>query len=472
MSGGTVGVVGGGGRGVIGAGGKTGAGGDVNDGSTDASAGAAGAAPDAGAPGGGDATVNDAGHDAAYVPEQIVEAYTDGTYLDVRIAVGTGWPGGSLFYVEDARDARAGSGPTPVVIDKIASWFFLRVVLDGYYEISLDPCSYVTMDEKSGVLRFRIPLTYVDFEGTMSVSTDFTGAPKILPTAVSALPPFAGVPLCPAINQADIITAPGAYSAVYSAFGFIKTMMCALTTAGEPKCWGDHGVAPVPKAGPFVEFGPRAGSLCGLRPTGSLDCWVLPDLAFAGMPDSSTLVYKQISETGDCGLLDSGDVVCGDNDSPEKRALLVQGPLASVSGTTSHGCALHLDGSLSCWGFGERADSPATPVERLDGKYDEVRVAYVSTVCARRGGIVDCVLPGRKDVIRLDGASFVNLTSEDSLCALDERGTPTCLGSGMLGVPPLPYRALSIGEYVGAPCGILKDGRLVCFTAGSMFVFP
>jgi hypothetical protein len=135
-----------------------------------------------------------------------------------------------------------------------------------------------------------------------------------------------------------------------------------------------------------------------------------------------------------------------------------------VSGSELGGCALRADGSLSCWGFASGPDNPPIPLALFTDSYREVRVGLDATCVLSTSNKVDCAIGGQSRLLRLDG-EYAHLSSSEAVCAVRPDGPPTCVGS-VAETPSLTFNEVMVGEYTYPRCGVLIDGRLVCWPIG------
>lgn len=134
----------------------------------------------------------------------------------------------------------------------------------------------------------------------------------------------------------------GPFSEVYSAAG----RSCGRRVDGSVLCWGrtiDRDPAP---AGEFQSIGPFQFSVCGVRLDGTLDCWgrtegiTIPGPVPSGsFTQVATTDHFAAAVTPEGDILQWGDYVGGPP----------PGTYESVVVGDFHGCAMHTDGTVSCW---------------------------------------------------------------------------------------------------------------------------
>jgi hypothetical protein len=181
-----------------------------------------------------------------------------------------------------------------------------------------------------------------------------------------------------------------------------------------------------------------------------------------GRAQNENVKYTALSTTGGCAVVESGDVHCENLDAPDAGTFTYSGPFFEVSGTGRFGCAVRADGSLSCWGPPYDPENPGVDVSLFTGPYREILVTRSGVVCAlSKTNLVDCGIPGLKQLIRLDG-EYTHLSSFEAACAVRSDGAPACVGS-VAEAPSLVFSEVGVGEYTYPRCGVLIDGRLVCW---------
>lgn len=426
---------------------------------------------------GGDASRRDAADhvDAAPLvdagPRGVVlaGAYLDGDFLDVFFDGWAAAPDSLEFFVDvdGVTDGGQRVFKHGVVLERVDFGYRLLTFVDGWHGITFDPCTYVAVDGSTGTLRIRVPRPYVDRGGSLEVSMDFRDGSPALAPSVGELPDFAGAPLCTAGETGDVVVVPGRYTTSWVAEGFnATTRLCALDDGGSPACWDESlsSIAAALPRGPFTALGPRASDLCGLEAGGTLSCWPIAGLDLAVSPHLLAGPYTAVSTIADCGIIDSGDIICEADTTPDAGPTRHPGPYLDVSGGGRRGCGVLADGSLDCWGFSADAEDPPVPLAQLAGPYRAVAVAGSGAEVAalRLDGRVDFAVAGQQRLLRLAGNRYQRLSTSYSICAIDSDGLATCLGS-VPDVPSLRFRDVHVGEFTYPHCGVLLDGRLVCF---------
>ena len=317
---------------------------------------------------------------------------------------------------------------------------------------------------------------------------------------------------------------------------------CALHQNGEISCWGynlwgrlgngqsgaEESDTPVEVAGISNAKDIAAGrfATCVLLESGSISCWGHGNL---GQPNTSAEVVEidGISNAIDiaagwfhsCALHKTGTISCwgynwsgllGNGRTSEELEYFdpveVEGITDAVAVTAgpSHSCALHENGTISCWGDnddgqlgdgtgGEFGDESLVPV-RVNGISDATAVATSwSHSCAlHENGTISCW--GENYDGRLGNGtdenssvpvqvSFITDATAISLgpffsCAVRENGTVACWGGNnywqlgtwrqpdtesLPGVVPGITDAVSIASGYSGSCALREDGTIACW---------
>jgi alpha-tubulin suppressor-like RCC1 family protein len=124
-----------------------------------------------------------------------------------------------------------------------------------------------------------------------------------------------------------------------------------------------------------------------------------------------------------------------------------------VSSSISHSCALRVNGSISCWGFGGLALSP-----NAEGNFIQVTVGGFHSCGLRSDGSVYCFgknSHGQLNVpILPEGVKFSQLSAgKTNTCGLRDDGRIECFGSNLNGESS-PVQASPNDRFVQISCGI------------------
>ena len=291
---------------------------------------------------------------------------------------------------------------------------------------------------------------------------------------------------------------------------------CALTTAGQVKCWGYHeygalgypGVMQTPQLETpaslaYVNTGVTAthlavgtNNVCIIHSGGKVRCW--------GANSSNTLG-------------NSGPAIGDDEHPATGQDVDLGGDAVQVSIGTSFVCALLTTGNVRCWGWGLQGslgygntntigdnETPASAGDvSLGGKVKKIVSGGTHSCALLENGTVRCwgnssngalgygnntaigndEVPSSLPVVDLGGATVVDISAgRDSTCVLFEDGETKCWGasgSGELGQGnmttvsdpttisniQLAGNVASIATGYNSTCAILTDDNIQCWGA-------
>ena len=250
------------------------------------------------------------------------------------------------------------------------------------------------------------------------------------------------------ITDATAITAGGGIT------GADEGHTCALRQTGTISCWGDNGYgqlgngtdndSSVPvKAGGITDataITTGDGHTCALRQTGTISCWGNNDYGQLGNRTDTRRSWVPVNVVG---ITDATAITAGG------------GITVAVDG---HTCALHQDGTASCWGnneygqLGNRTDTDYwMPMEVVSiAETTAINTGGGHTCALHQDGTISCwgnneygQLGNGTDndssvpvkVVGITDATAIN-TGREHTCALHQTGTISCWGKnsdGQLG---------------------------------------
>ena len=265
-----------------------------------------------------------------------------------------------------------------------------------------------------------------------------------------------------------------------------RTMSCSIREDGSVGCWHNSGsqlITAIDDYGPIGQplYGyqdvikapegafsqisaiDEASRSCGLKEDGSVHCWSLfPEAPLVTLEGS----YLAISLTNSlCGARAEGGVVCWQWDYATSEFVAEEisdmaGTYMALSADTEHICGILQDGRVECsesaegfWGPG-RADPP-------DGRFISISAANYHTCGVREDGKLECW--GAYPFIRNipESGNFVQVVSTaKKACALSLDGSVECWGAS---ASPAEKSFESISLAVDFACGVLRDGRILCW---------
>lgn len=198
------------------------------------------------------------------------------------------------------------------------------------------------------------------------------------------------------------------------------TYTCRVRSGGLTDCWGTGTGASPPAVG-FYALAAGAQHTCGNALDGGIRCWGnIP----AGAP--STLTWVDVWGGGQvaCALSAANAWQCwglGPN-KPASGGL----PFRQMDFSSSHGCGIRSDDTISCWGV--NGGGQATPPP---GRFAEVRTGDLYSCARSLGGALACWGVGASGPMRPPaGFDFTQLTAGGThACAVREDHTVVCWGA-------------------------------------------
>ena len=268
----------------------------------------------------------------------------------------------------------------------------------------------------------------------------------------------------------EIVEIDGISNAIDIAAGWFHS--CALHETGTISCWGADDPVEVEGITDAVAVATGSGHSCALHENGTISCWGSND-------------YKQLGNGTGGEIGDESFVpvkVDGINDA------------IAVSAGSVHSCALHENGTISCWGFngwgqlGNGTNENSSVPVQVSFITDATAISlWPHTSCAvRENGTVACwgnsrlgllgalrhpdyeslpgVVPGITDAVSITSGSSTPVSS--GFCVLREGGTIACRGALLYGEPVIDeVEAVAIGGEVEFAyyCAIRENGKVYCW---------
>ncbi len=305
---------------------------------------------------------------------------------------------------------------------------------------------------------------------------------------------------------------------------------CLLLHDATAMCWGTYFIgSEAPPAGQFADVAVYGSAACGLRPSGTIECWgmaappppaVYTSMSFAadgkrtalrsdgaivGWTDYTHTVragpYTMFDGTVQlgCGVLTSGEVDCWDT-----TGQLPAGPLNVVTGVpngsdfvdvsfeTTGATARRADGSFVRWGRGASPQGLTeisvagafacgiAPDQRLvcwgrtvdaNGAYREFEARAGAACAIRDTGAVACWADFDNALDEPPSGQFRDLALTDGVaCAIRESDDRAVCWGRINGAfetapPDLPMAQLAMGA--ATTCGLTTDGAIACWRFAS-----
>ena len=240
---------------------------------------------------------------------------------------------------------------------------------------------------------------------------------------------------------------------------------CGLRETGTVECWGDnYSGQSTPPAGTFASVSAGGNYTCGVRDTGEVSCW-----GSGSTPAVGTFTSVSVGKHHTCGVRDTGDVSCWGSDSYGKSTPPA-GTFISVSAGEDYTCGVRDTGEVSCWGQNYHAQS-TPPV----GTFTSVSAGSFHTCGVRDTGDVLCWGDDGKRGFTPPAGTFISINSpagtftsvsagEDYTCGVRDTGEVLCWGSDSYGqsTPPAgTFTSVSAGSF--HTCGVRDTGDVLCW---------
>ena len=183
-------------------------------------------------------------------------------------------------------------------------------------------------------------------------------------------------------------------SGPFSAVSAGEWHSCGLRETGTVECWGNNGNGQTDApSGSFSAVSVGWRHSCGLRETGAVECW---GSNWNGETDAPSGRFSAVGAGvfHSCGLQETGVVECwganwsGQTDAPGGR-------FSAVSAGLWHSCGLRETGAIECWGYGfEGQAQPPT------GKHLQISAGLYHACALSEAGTVSCwtIFNGAADV--------------------------------------------------------------------------
>lgn len=253
---------------------------------------------------------------------------------------------------------------------------------------------------------------------------------------------------------------------------------CGLRPGGAVQCWGAGSSR---MDGEFSAVHAGDGHLCALETGGALVCWGGPPQRSVPDPPGGEFIEVSAASVGNnrhrpgadyvCGLRADGRVRCwaalfgdgfdfGQADAPE-------GSFAAVSAGPRHACALDAGGAAVCWGNREVHGAPPAV---LRGPFTQISAGANNTCAVRAGEALVMCWGASIDGYGVLGGSFSEVAvGYLHACALRSTGKALCwfMGDGREGwhassyQPAGDFRRISAGNHHS--CGVGTDGAVTCW---------
>lgn len=234
---------------------------------------------------------------------------------------------------------------------------------------------------------------------------------------------------------------------------------CGVTDENQIICWGldTNGQASPPNDGygftkVFVEY----QSTCGLRTDGEIECWGggdpdAPSREFGNGPYSNYVVENRYNRAGQCGLLDDGSLICGD-----QRSTILTNQYSEAAFVYPYICGLQLSGEFEC--EKEVNIDTDTDLQEIEGTFTKMDVSSRRICLLSVEGEISC-----------HGYNNANVLPPGT-----ERVLPAAVGVSVVAysdsAAELTWeRIVGVGFNVISGYEVFRDGELVAIVEGNSF---
>ncbi len=245
----------------------------------------------------------------------------------------------------------------------------------------------------------------------------------------------------------------------FTTFNVTDGIGCGMRPSGEHECWGINGrIFPIPPGDYLTVQRGGFASGCGSLRGGGVECWNMTDWTVGDeLPETrrineSLFVKLAVSDSHICGLSPSGSVECwsGRDDHPVVET--PGGVFVDITSGQDYACGLRPDWTVTCWGseYYGRATPPA-------GAFSKVSASDYYACGLRLSGEIQC---------------WGEVFSQSKILPPTEPLTSVSAGWGgyrflygtMLSTPPNNTRYLAdIAHDWGYTCGLRPDRTVRCW---------
>lgn len=244
---------------------------------------------------------------------------------------------------------------------------------------------------------------------------------------------------------------PPADGTLYQSVSSGVNHSCAITQAGEIRCWGvnNFGQLDAPSSNArFLSLSASGNHTCAVDGNMQAHCWGLNTAGQTDVPEpNSGFVSVHTSQGSSCGLKESGELVCWTTDTnitddlPENPAYI--DVALAQGGPSQQSCGLTQEGLIDCW-----SSSPLSPPLPTNGPFTQIASNEAWFCALTVDGIADCNFrtigapaidnPNQtlfNQVTALPALSSIQILTQSStitsMCGLTLDGTLVCIGSAL-----------------------------------------
>lgn len=242
-----------------------------------------------------------------------------------------------------------------------------------------------------------------------------------------------------------------------------ETPPCDPTDTDEPT---DDTEPPPNPLGAFTAVSAGGSSSCGLRASGTIECWGSTVDGATRAPEGEFTTISTGSGHS-CAVRTSGTIECwgqnyyGETDPPA-------GEFTTVSAGAGHSCGVRTDDSIECWGWNDyyQADAPA-------GEFTTVSAGYWHSCGVLTDATIECWGSNYYGQADAPTGTFSAISATQSYsCGLRTNATIECWGDNdatgtnpnagaRTDTPAGTFTSVSAGDLYS--CGVRTNGSIECW---------
>ncbi len=253
----------------------------------------------------------------------------------------------------------------------------------------------------------------------------------------------------------------------FEALGVEHATSCAIDQHGEPRCWGSNMylAASVPTGRQWSKVSLADRFACGLTPGGEAECYGLAFGSSDHLENEPVGPFVDLTAFGRSaiGLRADGSIDAWGNYAGTFETLAPAGGYQQVTGYWNHVCGVQFDQSIKCWG------DPTSDIEiqaPTTGTYSQVVMSDWQACAIHTDGTLSC-WPQATTPWTMPTGHYVQVSlGQDHGCALDAFGVATCFGLNdrhQLDVPPGQHFLSLDVDLRQTSCGLTLEGHELCW---------
>ena len=244
---------------------------------------------------------------------------------------------------------------------------------------------------------------------------------------------------------------------------------CGVRASGSIECWAKAQLSPLtPPPGSFVQVTVNNIGACGVTTTGSIDCWSRDEQRFdvSNRLTGTFVQFELLPYRTACGLRVNGMIECTRERGDVASFSPSRGVFVTMSAGGSTVCGLTNHGTIECantWGSGTTLE----PDEQPDGLFSDVSVGYYFACAVRSDSAIVCwdghdertYVGDKHRYVAVDLASEMH---SNEFCAVRTNGSVHC-GSWNSPRDPPDGRFTQLSADDFTHCGVATDSSIECW---------